>query len=60
MGMYGDRDVVVDPGQWKPMPEGIPHAVIKRYHHAGHFIMLDDPKNFMETLRDFLNHGPTN
>jgi len=60
MGMYGNRDIVVNPDQWKAMAEGIPQAVIKRYDNAGHFIMLDDPKNFMETLRDFLNHGPTN
>lgn len=60
MGMYGNRDIVVNPNQWKAMAEGIPQAVIKRYDNAGHFIMLDDPKNFMETLRDFLNHGPTN
>ena len=60
MGMYGDRDVVVHPGQWKAMLAGIPHAVIERYHDAGHFIMLDEPQKFTETLRDFLNHGPTN
>ena len=60
MGMYGNRDIVVHPGQWKAMAEGIPQAVIKRYDNAGHFIMLDAPKNFMETLRDFLNQEPTN
>jgi pimeloyl-ACP methyl ester carboxylesterase len=60
MGMYGNRDIVVNPDQWKAMAEGIPQAVIKRYDNAGHFIMLDDPKNFMESLRDFLNHEPTN
>ena len=60
MGMYGNRDIVVNPDQWKAMAEGIPQAMIKRYDNAGHFIMLDDPKNFMETLRDFLNHEPTN
>ncbi len=55
MGMYGDRDVVVDPGQWKPMLEGIPHARIERFHDAGHFIMLDEPGRFSETLKNFLD-----
>jgi 3-oxoadipate enol-lactonase len=55
MGMYGDRDVVVHSDQWKPMLEGIPHARIERFHTAGHFIMLDEPQKFMDTLHDFLS-----
>jgi pimeloyl-ACP methyl ester carboxylesterase len=57
MGMYGDKDIVVSPHQWKEMSGGIPHSRIERFHQAGHFIMLDDPKRFMETLRDFLENG---
>lgn len=55
MGMYGSRDVVVSPHQWKPMLSGIPHARIERFPKAGHFIMLDEPQQFKETLRDFLD-----
>lgn len=55
MGMYGEKDIVVHPQQWKPMLAGIPHARIERSKTAGHFIMLDEPQWFMETLRDFLN-----
>jgi pimeloyl-ACP methyl ester carboxylesterase len=55
MGMYGNRDLIVHPNQWKPMQEGIPHARIERFRRAGHFIMLDEPKPFMNTLRDFLD-----
>ncbi len=55
MGMYGDRDVVVHPGQWKDMRAGIPHARIERYHDAGHFIMLDEPQKFSEKLKNFLD-----
>jgi pimeloyl-ACP methyl ester carboxylesterase len=55
MGMYGDRDVVVHPGQWKDMLAGIPHARIERYHDAGHFIMLDEPQKFTEKLKNFLD-----
>jgi pimeloyl-ACP methyl ester carboxylesterase len=54
MGMYGDRDIVVHPQQWKPMKEGIPHSRVERFPKAGHFIMLDEPNLFMDTLRDFL------
>ncbi len=55
MGMYGDRDVVVHPGQWKDMLAGVPHARIERYHDAGHFIMLDEPQKFTEKLKNFLD-----
>ena len=55
MGMYGDRDIVVHPGQWKDMLAGIPHARIERYHDAGHFIMLDEPQKFTEKLKNFLD-----
>lgn len=55
MGMYGARDIVVNPHQWKPMSEGIPQARIERFPKSGHFIMLDEPKRFRETLRDFLD-----
>ncbi|RPI88291.1 MAG: alpha/beta hydrolase [Chloroflexi bacterium] len=55
MGMYGDRDIIVHPKQWKPMLEGIPGARIELFKGAGHFIMLDEPARFMETLRSFLD-----
>ncbi len=54
MGMYGNRDIVVSPREWKPLLAGVPHARIERFSRSGHFIMLDDPKPFMDTLRDFL------
>ena len=43
MGMFGDKDVIVDPMQWQPMQQGIPHAVIERFPMAGHFPMLEEP-----------------
>jgi pimeloyl-ACP methyl ester carboxylesterase len=55
MGMYGKRDIVVNPKQWQPMLAGIPHARIERFDTAGHFIMLDEPALFMECLRSFLD-----
>jgi pimeloyl-ACP methyl ester carboxylesterase len=54
MGMYGDKDIVVNPNQWQPLMDGIPHARIERIHKAGHFIMLDDPDPFKHKLKEFL------
>ena len=58
MGMYGNKDIVVHPDQWKPLLEGIPHARIERFTDAGHFIMLDVPDRFRQTLKDFLDFDP--
>ncbi len=58
MGMFGDRDNIVNPNQWKPLQEGVPQARIERFRKAGHFIMLDDPLNFMFKLKDFLSSSP--
>jgi pimeloyl-ACP methyl ester carboxylesterase len=56
LGMYGDRDVVVNPRQWKPLQAGVTTARIERFPKSGHFIMLDEPQKFVYTLRDFLDH----
>ncbi len=58
MGMFGDRDNIVNPNQWKPLREGLPQARIERFSRAGHFIMLDDPSNFSLKLKDFLSQSP--
>jgi pimeloyl-ACP methyl ester carboxylesterase len=57
LGMYGAKDVIVNPNQWKPMQAGIQNCFIKHYPDAGHFIMLDTPVDFMETLKLFLDTG---
>jgi len=57
LGMYGDRDNIVDPRQWQPMQAGIPHVSIERFPRAGHFIMLDEPEPFSEKLKAFLDGG---
>lgn len=59
MGMYGDKDIVVHPEQWKPLQEGLPSSRIERFTTAGHFIMLDEPLRFVEVLCDFLE-SPAN
>jgi len=59
MGMYGNRDIIVHPDQWQPLQNGIVTARIERYPNAGHFIMLDEPQHFMQTLKDFLDGTTT-
>jgi len=59
MGMYGDRDKVVNPNQWQPMQKGIAHARIERFPLSGHFPMLEEPQQFTERLKNFLDHNET-
>lgn len=56
MGLYGDRDIVVDPKQWQPLKAGVPQARIVRFPTAGHFIMLDEPVEFRNHLMNFLEN----
>jgi pimeloyl-ACP methyl ester carboxylesterase len=55
MGMYGDKDVIVDPMQWQPMQRGIPQALIARFPTCGHFPMLEEPTIFSQKLKAFLD-----
>jgi len=57
MGMFGRKDVLVDPRQWQPLSAGVSDVRIERFRQAGHFIMLDQPTLFMHTLKDFLDNG---
>lgn len=55
MGMYGDKDIIVNPNQWAALKKGVPHARIERFDSAGHFIMMDEPQLCMEKLKSFLD-----
>ncbi len=55
MGMYGDKDVIVHPMQWKPLQDGVPAASIERFPTSGHFPMLEEPTIFSQTLKAFLD-----
>jgi pimeloyl-ACP methyl ester carboxylesterase len=57
MGMYGRKDIVVNPTQAKVLQRHVPHSRIDWYDNAGHFIMLDDPNRFHTSVVDFLNNG---
>lgn len=58
MGIYGDRDNIVHPRQWQPLLAGVPHAKIIHWEKAQHFVMLDKPQEFMESLKSFLDEEP--
>jgi len=55
MGMYGDKDLIVDPRQWQVLSSHVPQVQIERFADAGHFIMLDSPEMFRTTLKSFLD-----
>jgi len=54
LGMYGDRDIIVDPYEWQTLLKGYDGARIAHFPDAGHFIMLDDPSRFRKELGGFL------
>jgi pimeloyl-ACP methyl ester carboxylesterase len=60
MGMYGNKDVIVNPNQWKPLKANGQNIRIERFTNAGHFLMLDEPKQFQQTLMDFLETNQNN
>jgi len=55
MGMYGDRDVIVNPNQWNLLDANIQRVRIERFRRAGHFIMLDEPHQFKSILKEYLD-----
>lgn len=54
LGIYGKRDIIVNPNQRTLLSTGVPHAQIEYIPDAGHFPMLDTPELFISTLRNFL------
>jgi pimeloyl-ACP methyl ester carboxylesterase len=55
LAVYGARDNVVDPGQWKVLQHGLPQARTVLFPSSGHFPMLDEPARFLGHLRSFLD-----
>jgi pimeloyl-ACP methyl ester carboxylesterase len=55
MGMYGNKDNIVSPMQWKPLVTGVEQNRTERFPKAGHFIMLDESEPFMHKLKSFLD-----
>lgn len=57
LGMYGAKDKIVDPRQWQPMQKGVPHARIEHFPTCGHFPMLEEPTEFSQKLKAFLDES---
>ncbi|MGD2155487.1 MAG: alpha/beta hydrolase [Anaerolineales bacterium] len=57
MGMYGKKDVIVNPKQWKLIKTHLPNSHIEWFMNAGHFIMLDEQEKFIRSLREFLDNS---
>jgi pimeloyl-ACP methyl ester carboxylesterase len=58
MGVYGGRDVIVNPREYRPLQAGIPRARIEVMPRSGHFPMLDEPAKFLNLLHTFLDSRP--
>jgi len=58
LGIYGRIDRIVDPEQGKVLARSTPRAEIHYFKNSGHFPMLDEPKQFYQTLQDFLAPQP--
>ncbi|MBN2047996.1 MAG: alpha/beta hydrolase [Anaerolineaceae bacterium] len=54
LGMYGKKDIIVDPREWQTLLKGLSTAKIEIFENAGHFIMLDQPEHFQRALGEFL------
>jgi pimeloyl-ACP methyl ester carboxylesterase len=55
LGIYGAKDKIVDPLQWQPMQKGISHTRIEHFPTCGHFPMLEEPTEFSQKLKAFLD-----
>lgn len=54
LGIYGRKDVIVNPNQHKLVAEYANEPVVVYLPDAGHFPMLDDPETFISVVQDFL------
>jgi pimeloyl-ACP methyl ester carboxylesterase len=54
LGIFGQRDNIVHPGQADILSKGVPHAQIQIMARSRHFPMVDEPALFRQTLLSFL------
>jgi pimeloyl-ACP methyl ester carboxylesterase len=59
LGVYGRKDLIVDPKQAKVLKTYAPDAEIAWFTGSGHFPMMDERERFFEVLRTFLNTNHT-
>lgn len=55
LGIYGRKDVLVNPDQREILTDTVKLSQIAYFQDAGHFPMLDIPDKFMHTLKRFLD-----
>ena len=55
LGMYGATDKIVNPNQWRPLQKGVQRVRIERFPTCGHFPMLEEPTDFSQKLKAFLD-----
>lgn len=55
MGVYGNKDNIVDPKQGRVLQAGVKHAVLNYFEGAAHFPMLDEKDRFNHVVVDFLD-----
>lgn len=54
LGIFGEKDIIVNPNQSRLLAAGVPHARVIMFKRSGHFPMLDEPEPFNAALLDFL------
>lgn len=54
LGVYGKKDIIVDPRQSQVLRVGVPHSQIAWFENSGHFPMMDEQDRFHTVVRDFL------
>jgi pimeloyl-ACP methyl ester carboxylesterase len=54
LGIFGQRDNVVDPGQADVLRKYVPHARVQVMPRSRHFPMVDEPGLFRQTVLSFL------
>jgi pimeloyl-ACP methyl ester carboxylesterase len=57
LGVYGKKDIIVNPNQAKVLQQYVPHSKIGWFEGSNHFPMMDEPDRFHQTVREFLNNG---
>lgn len=55
MGIYGAKDVIVNPHEIRPFKQHIPHAETVWMEKSGHFPMWDEPEVFNDAFRRFMS-----
>jgi len=59
LGMYGSKDNIVDPDQWRALTRAYPNSASKVYPGQKHFLMLSTGTSFQQDLRAFLDEQVT-